>query len=64
MFGLLDSVFKLILVIPVAILLVYIFGAFCHSFFGGPIWLWIIGLLILSALAIREEFNKSKSSSQ
>jgi hypothetical protein len=64
MFNLIDGVIKLIVVIPIMILIAYIFGAFCHSFFGGPIWLWIAGLLILGTFAIKGDFEKNKANKE
>ncbi len=61
MFSFIDSVIKLIVGIPIMIFFVYVFGAFGHSFFGGPMWLWMVGIVILGILAIVEELNKSKS---
>ena len=63
MFNLIDSIVKLIFVTPIVILIIYAFGALGHSFFGGPIWLWITGLLIFSAFGIANEFSKQKEKS-
>lgn len=62
MFSFIDNLIKLVIGIPIMIVLVYFLGALCQAFFGGPIWLWIAGILIIGVLAVIEEFNKSSRS--
>lgn len=55
----LDFATLLFFKIPIALLLLFITASFFSGWFGGAIWLWMIGLSILGAIYIKEEFDKS-----
>jgi len=65
MFGLINNLFTLVLVliigIPVIGFFAYIAGHFAQSLFGGPIWLWIAITCIFGIGLAIEELNKAKS---
>lgn len=50
--------------LPIVLFVVYIAALTGSSFFGGPVWLWFIGILILAIPTCKEAFEKGKLKNQ
>lgn len=55
-----DFATLLFIKIPILFLIIWLLAAVSNAFWGGPIWLWAIGLSILGTIYIKEEFDKEK----
>lgn len=68
MFGLINNLFTLVLVLLIGIPLLAFFAYFAAYFvqglIGGPMWLWMIIIAIIGIGTSVEELNKAKKESQ
>lgn len=58
--SLLNLSLVLLIGVPIACFLIYIFSGILSSFIGGPIWLWFIIILILSIPTCKQGIDKAK----
>jgi len=56
--------FYVLVGLPIALFIVYIAAVTGSTFFGGPTWLWFIGIMILAIPTCKDAYEKGKSKKQ
>lgn len=58
----LDFTTLIFIKIPIAFLIIWLLAVVSNAFWGGPIWLWMIGISIFGIIYIKEDLDKAKRS--